>query len=51
MLDPMSALSLAGNIVQFLDFSIYLVGKAHEIHKSVDGALSENLDAEVVARQ
>lgn len=51
MLDPMAALSLAGNIVQFLDFSINLVGKAHEVHKSVDGTLTEYLDAEVVAQR
>ena len=50
MLDPMAALGLVGNIVQFVDFSIKLVGKAHEIHKSVDGALAENLDTETVAR-
>ena len=49
MLDPMAALGLAGNIVQFVDFSIKLVGKVHEIHKSVDGALAENLDIEIVA--
>ena len=45
----MTAIGLAGNIVQFVDFSMKLVGKAHEIHTSVDGALAENLDIETVA--
>jgi len=51
MLDPITALGLAGNVVQFLDFSISLVGKAHDIYKSPDGSLSENVDAENVARK
>jgi hypothetical protein len=49
MLDPMAALGVAGNVVQFVDFSIKLVGKAHDIYKSTDGSLPENLDAEKVA--
>jgi hypothetical protein len=49
MLDPLTALSLVGNIVQFVDFSIKLLGKAHEIHNSTQGSLQENLDAETVA--
>jgi len=49
MLDPMTALGLAGNIVQFVDFSIKLLGDAHEIHRSAQGSLQENLDIEAVA--
>ena len=48
MLDPMTALGLAGNVVQFVDFSIKLLGDAHEIHKSAQGSLQENLDVEKV---
>ena len=49
MLDPITALGIAGNIVQFLDFSISLVGKAHDIYKSPDGTLAGNLDVAKVA--
>ncbi|CZR67814.1 uncharacterized protein PAC_17713 [Phialocephala subalpina] len=49
MLDPITALSLAGNIVQFVDFSIRVLGDAHELHKSAEGSLQENLDVETVA--
>ena len=31
-----------------MDFSIKLLGKAHEIHKSAQGTLQENLDIVVV---
>ncbi|KAF4637857.1 hypothetical protein G7Y89_g210 [Cudoniella acicularis] len=48
MLDPLTALGVVGNIVQFLDFSIGLVGKAKDIYKSVDSSLAENLDVEKV---
>lgn len=50
MLDPITALGLAGNIVQFVDFSTKLVGKAHEIHSSINGTLAENVNAETVAQ-
>jgi hypothetical protein len=50
MMDPVTALGLAGNIVQFLDFSTKLVGKAHDIYKSPDGSLAENLDFEKVGQ-
>ncbi|KUJ15866.1 uncharacterized protein LY89DRAFT_97538 [Mollisia scopiformis] len=49
MLDPMTALGIAGNIVQFVDFSIKLLGDAHELHKSAEGSLQESLDVEKVA--
>jgi hypothetical protein len=50
MLDPLTALGLAGNIVQLVDFSSKIVGKARDIYKSADGSLPENLDAETVAQ-
>jgi hypothetical protein len=50
MLDPLTALGLAGNIVQFVDFTIRLFEDAHKIHKSAHGALQENLDVETVAK-
>jgi hypothetical protein len=50
VLDPFSAISLAGNIVQFVDFTTKLVDKGHEIYRSGDGALIENLELEAITR-
>ena len=37
-----AVLGLAGNIVQFLDFSGKLIAGAFEIHQALDGATSSN---------
>jgi hypothetical protein len=37
MLDALVALSLAGNIVQFIDFGIKATKTVRELYKSVDG--------------
>ncbi|KAH8769422.1 hypothetical protein F5882DRAFT_508227 [Hyaloscypha sp. PMI_1271] len=50
MLDPLTALSLASNVVQFLDFSAKLVAKGNELYKSADGALVGNAELEVIAK-
>ncbi|KAE9381924.1 hypothetical protein N431DRAFT_539452 [Stipitochalara longipes BDJ] len=50
MLDPMTALSLAGNIVQFVDFSTKLIVKGHELYTSCDGASVGNAELEVIAK-
>ena len=47
-MDPLSGLSIASNIVQFVDFGLRVVSKGNRIYRSVDGALTENLDLEVV---
>ena len=47
-MEALSALSLASNIVQFLDFGLRVLSKGNQIYRSVDGALEENLDLEVV---
>jgi len=44
MLDPFSALGLAGNIVQFVDFSAKLVSGGVELYRSADGALPKNAE-------
>jgi len=49
MLDPLTALGLAGNVVQFVEFLVQLLDKAHEVHKSAQGTSQENLDIETVA--
>lgn len=48
MLDPITALGIAGNIVQFIEFGIKATSKAREIHRSADGALGENVDLELL---
>ena len=50
MLDPLTAIGLCGNIVQFVDFCSKVVSKAHRIYRSADGSLTENLDAETISR-
>ena len=49
MLDPLMAISLAGCVVQFTDFSIKLVTGSIELYHSVDGTNAErfNLDKKV----
>ena len=39
IMDPLSALSLAGNIVQFVDFGADLLSSARELYKSPVGSL------------
>lgn len=50
VLDPLSALSVAGNVVQFTEFTINLLSKSRKIFNSEEGALVENLELEAVAR-
>ena len=47
-MDPFSALSLAGNIIQFVDFGIRLLSEAHEIYQSSSGSAAGILEIESV---
>ena len=47
-MDPLTGLSVASNIVQFIDFSLRVVSKGCKIYRSIDGTLAENLDLEIV---
>ncbi|KAK7949469.1 hypothetical protein PG988_016108 [Apiospora saccharicola] len=47
-MDPMSAISLAGNIIAFIDFGGKLLSNTRQLYKSKDGALSSVVDTEVV---
>jgi hypothetical protein len=49
MLDPFTALGVAGNIVQFVDYTTRLISKSREIYQSAEGASFEHLDLEVIA--
>lgn len=50
VLDPLSALSVAGNVVQFTEFTINLLSKSRKIFNSEEGTLIENIELEAVAR-
>jgi hypothetical protein len=47
-MDPLSALSLAGNIVQFVDFGLKLLSGAVELYKSPSGTLAAHHELELV---
>ena len=48
-MEPLSAISLAGTIVQLIDFGCGLLSKGRKIYNSADGALIENSQLEMVA--
>ena len=48
MIDPFTALSLAGNVVQFVQLGCKLTAEAHDVYTSVSGASEENIEMETV---
>lgn len=48
MADPLTAVGLAGNIVQFVSFCGDLISRGQEIYRSADGALVEHLELEAI---
>ena len=48
--DPMSALGLAGNVVQFVDFASKLIAKGNKYYNAADGALVEHTELKTAAR-
>jgi hypothetical protein len=51
MLDPISALSVASSLVQFVDFSAKILSKGHRLFHSTNGSLLENDEIETVAKR
>ena len=49
-MEPLSAVSLAGTIVQFLDFGIKLVAKTSEIYNSSEGAELRNIELDAITQ-
>jgi hypothetical protein len=45
--ETLAAIALAGNIVQFLDFSVKLLKQSHEIYTYARGASDDLVDAEI----
>ena len=50
MLDPLTALGLASNVIQFVDFTVQLGDALHEIHASNNGATEENIAIEILSK-
>ena len=48
-MDPITALGVAGSIIQLVDFGIKVVSKGNKIYHSGDGTTAENHDLENVA--
>jgi hypothetical protein len=48
-MDPLTALAVAGSIVQLVDFGIKVVSKGNKIYHSGDGSTAKNHDLEIVA--
>ncbi|KAF8848816.1 hypothetical protein BDZ45DRAFT_810488 [Acephala macrosclerotiorum] len=47
-MDPLTALSVAGTIVQFADFGTKLFSESYEIYRSTNGTLTTNKDLELI---
>ncbi|QKX61547.1 uncharacterized protein TRUGW13939_08699 [Talaromyces rugulosus] len=47
-MDPLTALSVAGSTIQFVDFGSRLVSKTQKLYKSADGVLTEHIHLEVI---
>lgn len=50
VLDTMTAIGLAGNIVQFVEIGSKVISAFVEIHHSVEGSLKSNDELELIAR-
>ena len=50
MAETLAALSLAGNIVQFIDFGCRLFAKSQELHRSATGVAAEDDQLAIIAR-
>ncbi|SMR52414.1 unnamed protein product [Zymoseptoria tritici ST99CH_1E4] len=49
-MDPLTALSVAASVLQFVDFGAKLVGAGLEIYKSKEGATEQNLELEYLTK-
>lgn len=49
MIEGLAAISLAGNIIQFISFSSVLLSRSREIYHSASGSSAENVDLETIS--
>ena len=47
-MDPLTALSLAGTVVQFVDFGCKLLSEGRQLYKSTSGKLKSNEEIEII---
>ncbi|KAF2085306.1 hypothetical protein K490DRAFT_67957 [Saccharata proteae CBS 121410] len=50
-MDPVSAIGLAGNIFQFIDFAAKLFSEAQNIYESVTGLPDEHQELKIIAHR
>ena len=48
-MDPITAMGVAGNVVQFVDFAFTLISKSRKIYKSHSGMLDDHLSVKTIA--
>lgn len=48
--DPATAFALAGNIIQFIDFSSNLLSESLAIYRSVTGTTTKNIELSIVIK-
>jgi hypothetical protein len=51
VLDPLTAFSVAGTVIQFVDFGLQLFQRSEELYGSVLGALSVNEELDQTIHQ
>jgi hypothetical protein len=49
-MDPLTAIGLAGNLLQFIELATKIISKGNRIRQSADGLLEEYHDLEIVTR-
>lgn len=49
VLDPLTALSVASSVIQFVDFGTKLISKGKEIYKSADGVLADHAEQAAIS--
>ena len=49
-MDPLTALSLTGTVIQFVDFGSRLLSQGRQLYNSADGKLTANEENEVITR-
>lgn len=50
VLEPISTIGLAGNIIQFLDFTVKIISESHEAYYSAVGTKAEFVELEAIAK-
>ena len=48
-MDPISAIGLAGSVINLVDFTTRLISKGSQYYESPSGAVIENLELEIIA--